>query len=105
MAKARYIMIGGFLGAGKTTAVLQLAQHLKKQRPKRWLDYQRPKFWPGGYGDAELRTGFPWKKLPAAVFAANLIRWSKPPTNFPNKRAPMFLSPNRLAVAPIYWRR
>ena len=31
MAKARYIMIGGFLGAGKTTAVLQLAQHLKKQ--------------------------------------------------------------------------
>jgi len=28
MAKARYIMIGGFLGAGKTTAVLQLARHL-----------------------------------------------------------------------------
>ena len=28
MAKARYIMIGGFLGAGKTTAVLQLAQYL-----------------------------------------------------------------------------
>src|SRR5262245_45778043 len=28
MAKARYIMIGGFLGAGKTTAILQLAQSL-----------------------------------------------------------------------------
>ena len=28
MAKARYIMIGGFLGAGKTTAILQLAQRL-----------------------------------------------------------------------------
>jgi G3E family GTPase len=27
-AKARYIMIGGFLGAGKTTAVAQLARHL-----------------------------------------------------------------------------
>src|SRR5689334_18781938 len=26
--KARYIMIGGFLGAGKTTAVAQLAQKL-----------------------------------------------------------------------------
>ena len=26
--KARYIMIGGFLGAGKTTAILKLAQHL-----------------------------------------------------------------------------
>jgi Ni2+-binding GTPase involved in maturation of urease and hydrogenase len=31
MAKARYIMIGGFLGAGKTTAILQLAQNLHKQ--------------------------------------------------------------------------
>jgi G3E family GTPase len=27
-ARARYIMIGGFLGAGKTTAVAKLAQHL-----------------------------------------------------------------------------
>src|SRR6185437_13463240 len=26
--KARYIMIGGFLGAGKTTAILKLAEHL-----------------------------------------------------------------------------
>lgn len=31
MPKARYIMIGGFLGAGKTTAILQLAQNLHKQ--------------------------------------------------------------------------
>jgi G3E family GTPase len=29
-AKARYIMIGGFLGAGKTTAVLKLAEHLRR---------------------------------------------------------------------------
>jgi len=29
--KARYIMIGGFLGAGKTTAVAKLAQRLKDQ--------------------------------------------------------------------------
>ena len=28
MPKARYIMIGGFLGAGKTTAVARLAQKL-----------------------------------------------------------------------------
>ncbi|HLZ08628.1 MAG TPA: GTP-binding protein, partial [Chloroflexota bacterium] len=28
MPKARYIMIGGFLGAGKTTAILKLAEHL-----------------------------------------------------------------------------
>lgn len=31
MPKARYIMIGGFLGAGKTTAILQLAQNLHSQ--------------------------------------------------------------------------
>ena len=28
MQKARYIMIGGFLGAGKTTSVSRLAQRL-----------------------------------------------------------------------------
>jgi G3E family GTPase len=28
---ARYIMVGGFLGAGKTTALLRLAEHLKSQ--------------------------------------------------------------------------
>ena len=28
MSKARYIMIGGFLGAGKTTAILKLGEHL-----------------------------------------------------------------------------
>src|SRR5262245_28862099 len=31
MAKARYIMVGGFLGAGKTTAILQLAEKLHSQ--------------------------------------------------------------------------
>lgn len=31
MPKPRYIMIGGFLGAGKTTAILKLAEHLKGQ--------------------------------------------------------------------------
>ena len=30
-AKARYVMIGGFLGAGKTTAVGKLARHFKDQ--------------------------------------------------------------------------
>lgn len=29
--KAQYVMIGGFLGAGKTTAILKLAEHLKGQ--------------------------------------------------------------------------
>jgi Ni2+-binding GTPase involved in maturation of urease and hydrogenase len=29
MSAARYIMVGGFLGAGKTTAILQFARHLR----------------------------------------------------------------------------
>ncbi len=31
MSEARYIMIGGFLGAGKTTAMLRLAHHLVRE--------------------------------------------------------------------------
>ena len=31
MARARYVMIGGFLGAGKTTAILKFAEHLAGQ--------------------------------------------------------------------------
>jgi G3E family GTPase len=31
MPRARYVMIGGFLGAGKTTAILELARHLIAQ--------------------------------------------------------------------------
>jgi Ni2+-binding GTPase involved in maturation of urease and hydrogenase len=31
MSKSRYIMIGGFLGAGKTTSILQFARHLSAQ--------------------------------------------------------------------------
>src|SRR6266436_3512413 len=34
MPKARYIMVGGFLGAGKTTAILKLAEHLVAQGQK-----------------------------------------------------------------------
>ena len=34
MSQARYIMIGGFLGAGKTTSVARLAQHLTAQSLK-----------------------------------------------------------------------
>ena len=31
MSKARYIMVGGFLGAGKTTAILRLAERFREQ--------------------------------------------------------------------------
>jgi Ni2+-binding GTPase involved in maturation of urease and hydrogenase len=32
MTRARYVMIGGFLGAGKTTAILKLAEHLDRSK-------------------------------------------------------------------------
>ena len=35
MTPARYIMVGGFLGAGKTTAILRLAEALDRARPPR----------------------------------------------------------------------
>src|ERR1700733_15239064 len=31
MTKARYIMVGGFLGAGKTTALVRLAEKLQRE--------------------------------------------------------------------------
>jgi hypothetical protein len=34
MAEARYIMVGGFLGAGKTTAILRLAEYLTRSGRK-----------------------------------------------------------------------
>jgi len=34
MPKATYIMVGGFLGAGKTTAILRMAEHLKSHGKK-----------------------------------------------------------------------
>jgi len=34
MPQAQYIMVGGFLGAGKTTAILRLAQHFRERGKK-----------------------------------------------------------------------
>ena len=34
MSKALYLMIGGFLGAGKTTSILRLARHLTESGKK-----------------------------------------------------------------------
>ena len=36
-AKARYVMVGGFLGAGKTTSILRLAEWLVGRLPDRSL--------------------------------------------------------------------
>ena len=52
--KARYIMMGGFLGAGKTTSVLQLARHLHEQGLKVGLITNRPGEWSGRHRHASI---------------------------------------------------
>ena len=46
---ADYIMVGGFLGAGKTTAMLRLAEHLTSQGPARRSHHQRSESRPRGH--------------------------------------------------------
>ncbi len=43
MTRARYIMLGGFLGAGKTTALMRLAEHLEARGAK-IRRYRKPTF-------------------------------------------------------------
>jgi G3E family GTPase len=65
--KARYIMIGGFLGAGKTTAVGKLAQHLRAKGLRVGLitnDQGR-----NLVDTAMLRSqGFPTEEIPGGCF-------------------------------------
>ena len=48
---ADYIMVGGFLGAGKTTAMLRLAEHFTAQGRRVGLDHQRSEPGPGRHVD------------------------------------------------------
>jgi len=67
MAKARYIMIGGFLGAGKTTAILQLAQYLHQQGARVGLITNDQSF---GLVDTVLLTsqGLPVEEITGGCF-------------------------------------
>jgi G3E family GTPase len=66
-AKARYIMVGGFLGAGKTTAVARLARHLRDRGLKVGLITN-------DQGNQLVDTatlashGFPVKEIPGGCF-------------------------------------
>lgn len=67
MTRARYVMIGGFLGAGKTTAVSKLARHLSDQKMRVGLitnDQGR-----GLVDTAMLRShGFATEEIPGGCF-------------------------------------
>ena len=49
MKKLRFILIGGFLGAGKTTTMARLARHYMETRPSRRPRHQRPGARAGGH--------------------------------------------------------
>ena len=49
MTPARYIMVGGFLGAGKTTAILRHGGSAGPWRPPRRADHERPERRPRRY--------------------------------------------------------
>ncbi len=65
--KARYIMVGGFLGAGKTTAVARLARHLHRQGLRVGLITNDQG---SGLVDTELQTarGFPTEEIAGGCF-------------------------------------
>jgi Ni2+-binding GTPase involved in maturation of urease and hydrogenase len=67
MAKARYIMIGGFLGAGKTTAILRLAQSLHSKGARVGLITNDQSF---GLVDTALLTsqGLPVEEITGGCF-------------------------------------
>lgn len=64
---ARYIMIGGFLGAGKSTSILKLAQHLTKQGLRVGLITNDQ-----GHGLVDTHNmkshGFPVEEIPGGCF-------------------------------------
>ena len=71
---ADYIMVGGFLGAGKTTAMLRLAEHLTDARPARRADHQRSEPGPRGHVDGRVQGLSRSRRSPAAASAAGSIR-------------------------------
>src|SRR5262249_55343823 len=65
--KARYIMIGGFLGAGKTTAMTQLAKRFADRR--RTVGLSRNDQSSGLVDTALFRSkGFPVEEIPGGCF-------------------------------------
>ena len=67
MGRARYIMVGGFLGAGKTTAMLRLGEHLAAQGVRVGLVTNDQS---SGLADTTLlsASGFPVEEITGGCF-------------------------------------
>lgn len=65
--KTRYVMIGGFLGAGKTTAIVKFADYLRKQNRTAGLITNDQS---SGLVDTAMArtTGFPVEEIPGGCF-------------------------------------
>ena len=61
-------MVGGFLGAGKTTALLRLAEHLTAQRPPRRADHQRSEPGPRRHVHRRRAKGYPVEEITGGCF-------------------------------------
>ena len=74
MAKARYIMVGGFLGAGKTTAMLRLAENLHSQGPRVGLITNDQSHGLVDTAIAELASGYPVEEITGGCFCCRFNR-------------------------------
>ena len=93
---ARYIMVGGFLGAGKTTAILH-GRGAGPYRPPRRAHHERPERRARRYHRAP-RTASRSRRSPAASAAASTRSSTRRAAG--GRRAPDVFSPSRSAAAP-----
>src|SRR5437867_8418140 len=102
--RARYVMIGGFLGAGKTTCVARLAQQLTAEGLKVGLitNDQGSEL----VDTAMLRSrGFATEEIPGGCFCCRFNSLVDAANKLTAATRPMCSSPSRSAVAPTWWRR
>ena len=87
MARARYIMVGGFLGAGKTTAMLRLGEHLAAQGVRVGLVTNDQS---SGLADTTLlsASGFPVEEITGGCFCCRFTWTSQ-------------LDPNLVKCSPV----
>ena len=101
--KAQYLMVGGFLGAGKTTALFRAASNSIPSGPRR-ADHERS-------SDALVDTAIVGSRnLPVEEIAGWLLLLPVQPlvdaaSRLERDAAADVLSPNQSAAAPIWPRR
>ena len=99
MDKAAYIMVGGFLGAGKTTAILRLAERLSGQGQRVGLITNDQSY--GLVDTAMLAShGFPVEEITGGCFCCRFnslvtAASSSPASMRSAKRAASMVSPYR----------